>query len=348
MTLSEKEYFVVFDTNVLYQQYNSKADFTSFAFNSTFNNVINIINELDIYEKVVLAIPNVIWSEMEKQIIDAHTEKVLSFKSYIEKWKLPEYSIIDNKFQDYPTFIKKIITAYKMELSEGINKVVHLQFPSKDCFDRIISRAFNKEPPFGGKEKNSDKGFKDVLLWESILEFISLHPNSETIFYTKDNGFKENLISEFKSIHQNANIIICLNENDVKSQLESWAKEIDIYSYQPLTEYNDLLKLIKWIESSNFIVQLIDRDFGLVENTHLITQKIMHLINYDNIQLNYESSDIKEYAMEAILEIEYTLINKLVIKSKMGVNISIECLQDEIYSVKDVHQKPEIDQEIEV
>ncbi len=52
-----------------------KADFTTFSFNATFENVIDMINQLDIYNQVTVTIPSVVcWSEMEKQIIEKHDE----------------------------------------------------------------------------------------------------------------------------------------------------------------------------------------------------------------------------------------------------------------------------------
>jgi len=56
MSSNNKEYFIIFDTNVLFQRYESKADFSSFSFNSTYDNVVNMINQLDIYESVKLVI----------------------------------------------------------------------------------------------------------------------------------------------------------------------------------------------------------------------------------------------------------------------------------------------------
>ena len=40
MSSNNKEYFIIFDTNVLFQRYESKADFSSFSFNSTYDNVV--------------------------------------------------------------------------------------------------------------------------------------------------------------------------------------------------------------------------------------------------------------------------------------------------------------------
>ena len=47
-------YYLVFDTNVLFQTYEKKADFTTFGFNATYENVIDMINQLDIYDQVIL------------------------------------------------------------------------------------------------------------------------------------------------------------------------------------------------------------------------------------------------------------------------------------------------------
>ena len=41
---NEIMYCLIFDTNALFQAYEKKADFTTFSFNSTFENVIDMIN----------------------------------------------------------------------------------------------------------------------------------------------------------------------------------------------------------------------------------------------------------------------------------------------------------------
>ena len=77
---NEITYCLIFDTNALFQAYEKKADFTTFSFNSTFENVIDMINQLDIYNQVTVAIPSVVWNEMEKQIIEKHDELLSTYK----------------------------------------------------------------------------------------------------------------------------------------------------------------------------------------------------------------------------------------------------------------------------
>lgn len=102
---NETIYYLIFDTNALFQAYEKKADFTTFSFNATYENVIDMINKLDIYNQVTVAIPSVVWNEMEKQIIEKHDELLLSYRNTITKKLFPEYSIIENPTINYPEYV---------------------------------------------------------------------------------------------------------------------------------------------------------------------------------------------------------------------------------------------------
>ena len=123
---NEIAYYLIFDTNVLFQAYEKKADFTSFSFNATYENVIDMINQLDIYSQVVLAIPSVVWNEMERHIIEKHDELLLAYKTKITKKLFPEYTIYENVAINYPEYIKTKIVEYKEGLSSGLNKATEL------------------------------------------------------------------------------------------------------------------------------------------------------------------------------------------------------------------------------
>ena len=338
MKSNNREYFIVFDTNILYQTYEKKADFTSFSFNATFKNVIDMINQLDIYEKVTIAIPDVTWNEMTKQIIEAHDKKLVEFKSYIQKWILPEYSITEVVIDNYRAFIMDKIRSYQDEIQSGVNNIIVLPIPSDDRFKGIVQRAFDKAPPFGGKEKNSDKGFKDVLLWESILEFTLSHKEAEIIFYTKDNGFKDTLVEEFNKLHPQAFISICSTEHEIRELLEKWAKEIDIYMYQPIETYIENRDLIEWLESSDFEIQMIDHDYGFIEKNRLISSTYLKLLSYDNVSVINKSENTMEYSIDVTLEIGYTFKGGGFIKENIDVTILVEYIIGELYSVKDFYR----------
>lgn len=157
---NEITYCLIFDTNALFQAYEKKADFTTFSFNSTFENVIDMINQLDIYNQVTIAIPSVVWSEMEKQIIEKHDELLIAYKNTISKKRFPEYSIYKNPEINYPEYIQTKIEEYKKEISEGLNEVIEIPIASNNRFESIVNRAFSKLPPFEGKDKSLIKDLK--------------------------------------------------------------------------------------------------------------------------------------------------------------------------------------------
>lgn len=340
----EIAYYLIFDTNTLFQSYEKKADFTSFSFNSTYGNVIDMINQLDIYNQVTLMIPTVVWNEMEKQIIEKHDELIVSFRSTITKRQFPEYSILENPVKDYSKYIRTQISDYKNGLSNGLNRVVELPLATSKRFGSIVDRAFKKLPPFEGKDKKSDKGFKDALLWESILEFALDHPYSRIIYYSKDNAFGEFLNNEFTELKLASVLSICKNETEVKEQLEVWAQEIDKYAYQPIEEFNEHEELIAWLNSEDFLVQVIDRDFGIVEKGRLITSTAAHLLSIDNIEQVSENELQEEYAVDVVLDISYTLKDGGNTSETINVCVHVQSIDNAVFSVEDAYRTDECEE----
>lgn len=341
MRSNPQEYYVIFDTNALYHTYDKKADFSSFSFNSTYENVIGFINQLDIYERVIIIIPTVVWEEMERQIIQAHKSKIKELREKASKYHFPEIVFNDKGDMNYPDFIHPIIVKYRNSLSSNINTVIELPVASEVRYHSIVKRAFEKRPPFEGKDKKSDKGFKDALLWESILEFASQHDTAKFIYYSQDNAFGHELEDEFKESFNNADLVICSTENAVKQHLESWAKEIDIYSFTPIENYVEYKDVIDWLQSGDFLIQVIDRDYGLVEKSRLITSSVVHLISFDNIQIINQSDNNTEYSIDAILELAYTLKDGSNIKERLNVIIIASHVLNEEFAVEDVYMSEE-------
>ena len=344
---NEITYCLIFDTNALFQAYEKKADFTTFSFNSTFENVIDMINQLDIYNQVTVAIPSVVWSEMEKQIVEKHDELLSTYKSTISKKRFPEYSIQENPDINYPEYIKNKIVEYKKEISVGLNEVIEIPIASNNRFESIVNRAFSKLPPFEGKDKKSDKGFKDALLWESVLEFALKHRNSKIIYYSKDNAFGEFLLNEFAENVSDSSLFICKNESEVKVRLEAWAKEIDKYSYQPIEEFDENQEIIAWLNSEDFLAQIIDRNFGLVEKGRLITSTTANLISIDNIESLNSDENAIEYYIEAVLQFIYELKDGGKTQDTINVGINVKMLDDGTYSVEDAYRTDEDETESE-
>lgn len=342
MKSESQEYYLIFDTNVLYHAYDKKADFASFSFSGTYDNVVGFINQLDIYEKVIVLIPDVVWNEMERQIIEAHQLKIKEFREKVAKHSFPEIVVEDKGAINYSEFIRPVIEKYRDNLSSDINTVLGLPVASEACYQSIVKRAFDKQPPFEGKDKKSDKGFKDALLWESILEFTAKHSKAKIIYYSKDNAFGCELEGEFVARFPDAVLNICATENDVKQCLESWAKEIDIYSYTPIEDYVEHREVTEWLQTSDFLIQMIDRDFGLVEKSRLVMDSTVQLLSFDNIQIISQSDEKTEYSIDAVLELTYTLKDGARIKESINACIAVSNMFNEVFTVDNVYMLKEL------
>ncbi len=72
-----------------------------------------------------------------------------------------------------------------------------------ELFSEILDRALKKLPPFSNVDNASDKGFKDCLIWLSMLSYFKEYGENTVLFVSSDNGFKGNadvLCKEFKEI----------------------------------------------------------------------------------------------------------------------------------------------------
>lgn len=96
-----------------------------------------------------------------------------------------------------------------------------LPLPSNQRFPAIMERAFRKKPPFKGGEGESDKGFKDTILWESILEYpYEQERIGRVILITENkNDFNSKFLEdEFLEFHPNIQL-------NIMNSWEEWELE---------------------------------------------------------------------------------------------------------------------------
>lgn len=119
---NEKEYWLFFDTNVLFQLYDKKADFNSFSFNSTFENVCDMLSQLDIYERVSVGIPKVVWNEMTQQIIEAHATRVLELDHILRNGNSQNTELLHAILKTTPIISNQLLKGTKKNLKRALSK----------------------------------------------------------------------------------------------------------------------------------------------------------------------------------------------------------------------------------
>ena len=309
-------YLLVFDTNALFKDYDKCPDFTEFSFSGTFDNFVQKIEELDIYDLVSIAVPQIVWKEMRKQNISGYNKKVEQFEKYIKNHKFPFHSYQVDNTKEYCEYLDQQITDYKNSLKNRPISIEEINFPSDRCYNKLINRAYEKRPPFEGKDKSSDKGFKDALLWESILEYKTNNPDTNIILYTNDHMFNDEIKKEYNELFPGQEIIIVGSdtENVLNEKLDQIAKEKDV-TY-PIPKYpEEYPKLKEYLYSENIYNDIQEFSKEIIGDT-----KYLHLGNFK----------IKE-----IYNIEYTRVDEVFLEYEVIIKAEVTINTDSVSSFAD-------------
>ena len=96
----------------------------------------------------------------------------------------------------------------------------------EEAFSEILERAYQKQAPFLSDPKASDKGFKDALIWLSLLNFFKHNGSSYVVFISDDNGFKNNAKVLSEEFFEATGKTIEIKDNSYYRQLTEAKPEI--------------------------------------------------------------------------------------------------------------------------
>ena len=94
-------------------------------------------------------------------------------------------------------------------------------------------------------------------------------------------------------------------------------------------------------------MQIIDRNFGLVEKGRLIVSTAAYLISIDNIESLDSDENTTEYYIEVVLQFVYELKDGGKTQETINVGIDVKTLDDAAYSVEDAYRTDEDETESE-
>lgn len=215
--------YIIFDTNILHV--GRYKDFSEFGFNNFYNEILGKIERHDVVQRFVLLVPQISIDEIYKQQLDAFhkaKDELLKIKNTCDN--IYGINIEVDLSLNYSEFLLN-----KKESYLKSNEINTLPICNENRFTKIVERALDKKAPFEGGEKGkSDKGFKDALIWESIMEFASSKEEEmcEFIFITNDKGFKWDLIEEFKTITDKEITFYTKDDkSEIDLQIEKYSEE---------------------------------------------------------------------------------------------------------------------------
>ncbi len=179
--MSSDNTLIIFDTNALYD--GEQVNYSIQEVWGSLKQVIDFIDEYQLRENVQLALPQMVISELVSLTnsdfksclskINTNFERIRSIGNWELKTKQGDFDFLEHMHSK----LHELINAHEIRV---------IDYPPNDRFPLIIKRAIRKKSPFKTSTNVSDKGFKDVVIWESILSYQEILEYRNFILFTNN------------------------------------------------------------------------------------------------------------------------------------------------------------------
>jgi len=209
----DKKYQIIFDSNILWQD----TDLDK-IFNSNITDLKKFVEDNNLGKNIEILIPEIVIKERISQNLRGIEKIIKNTDEVFEKLKLFGVENTDNNYKntDYESFLNK-----KAEEFLAKNKITTIKI-SERTQEEVLKRAYKKLKPFSSKE-NSDKGYKDTMIWLSILDNAKENQKVNHIICTnnKEDFSQEILAKEFKENGKDGELLILDTIQAVKEYLDN-------------------------------------------------------------------------------------------------------------------------------
>ena len=261
-----KKYIIILDTNVLGSYKDDSLIITNFKYLSICKNIfiglINFLKDSILTQNISIAIPKIVIEELRFQQERTFNSQIESLKENFVKFKeLSNFKLEIPDHYDYKTHLTE-----KTEAFIGKYAIEVINYPPNDVLPKLIKKVLNKEKPFYKKKKQKDSGFKDALIWESIIDYAKKRPETNFIFFTKDTDFNDSiLLEEFKKITEKE-LKIMNSLAEVKTLLdETYQLHLDFRLIKILFDESFRESLYKVLKNHFFEIQTYNGTFPVID-----------------------------------------------------------------------------------
>lgn len=301
---------VFIDSNHLFS--NNDLDFSRVWSHERLDQYAEIIESVDLYEQIKIVIPSIVFSELHKQQVEKYKAK----SEEIKKLVLPAWKIEDGlSIQKYKEWIEKEHRAFVELGVRGMVTCETAEVPL-DCFKNVIARAIEKKAPFEGKDKQSDKGFKDVLIWETIIDYKNRHPEERVIWITQDKRCGNDFLKKEYTDSFKEEIEICRTREEFETVLNKVLEYLGIDA-KPLIESKEE-SLVK----AYFCFFLFNKAREIASLNGI---PMLRGIHFDILALDIETESDTEYVAFVQLEAMYDEVSTWELSIKLNLTLEDDC-----------------------
>ena len=250
---------IVLDTNILNS---GSKDYSVLQFVFKLQEIIRELEASDYEQTIKVLLPEIVVNELIVHQIEHYVKDVSKLKGM----KFPGVELI---FQpNYEKFVHELLDNQIKQFRNWDFPTEIIPYPSGECLSSIINRSIDKRPPFEGQDRQSDKGFKDVIIWESILDYKRRNPDSYIILFSGDGRLTdEALATEYENeFHSKIELIRRENDNDNRPLYDAVSRLIPrIMPQKETRSLSETLKdrVLSVINESNLRYIFIDNQFAV-------------------------------------------------------------------------------------
>ncbi len=311
---------IVFDTNSLRSTDAGEVAYSFFAFGRPFQVIEEFVNEKKLTDDIHIAIPTWAIEELKDQKQIQYKKDIADFQKLAKRLSglphIPEITLPEEEF-DCATYVGKIAVAYLatkqiklLEIREEIANTVLRSMMTRVMKDERVKQPFVHVKK--GNKTYKDAGFKDNLIWESLLHFEEVSNYDKIIFLTADSDYNESCVIEFQ-LKWNKHISVFASETnviaDIQKDYENYIKERGIHDFAQTEYFREYLdSALK--EKSLILIDEIEqpiRNHDIVHPCQYVTRLtpdedgVENLLISSEIAITYKwDDDIKQQVVEAL------------------------------------------------
>lgn len=208
-----EKYLVIIDTNIIFN------DDKKIVVNPSFD---EFFNENTNKSELIIHVPEVV----EGEILYQQTKSALKTLERIDG-SFDNLSSVTNKRYSHRIKKEKVKSDVKERFHAWAKdkKVNFIETPVDIiCWENAIRDAIWRNPPFIEGEKNTEKGFRDFLILETVVSFANKNINKNIVFLCNDGLLKETAENRLK---ENSKFYSYSSLNEFSSSIRLRSEELE-------------------------------------------------------------------------------------------------------------------------
>lgn len=231
---------IVFDTNVLRDMLGKEVAYNSFTFGKAYEDLKSFISESKLEDYVTLSVSTMVIEELKNQKKRAYKQDIAELKEIVSRLEgLPHIAkdliVVPDEDFDCGAFIEQSASDYIKQ--NDINTLTYKDEHASSILNNMVQKVVSSDKPkspFAISGPYKDAGFKDGIIWETLMHFEAVQEYDKVIFLSKDGDYKENCLDDFRT-KWNRHIKIEKDKNNVIAELKkdysNYIAETDIYEF---------------------------------------------------------------------------------------------------------------------